>query len=332
MKMIFIDTNKLLDFYRYKEENKEVLEALSSSSNIIISEQVIDEFERNRVSEIERLLYKINSKEASVNKNLFSIDPVGIFSDMIASLNSSNSKRLEQIKDSFDPLKKEVEKMLVDDTNDIVYTTFNNIITNKNTVILEHDSKAYELAVKRNRLGGVPRSDKSNFKYLTICDEYIWETILKNVHCDLIFITRDTTYLDNKKVLMNEFNKKTKHNIQFFEYISTALKELGEDISDEAISKEKHEQEDIGVVNRLCEMVGVSEKDIKAALLTLNLIEQEVLELRFGFVDGEFYTLEEVADRFNTSREVIRKIEARAIRKLKNKFAHAEIEQDIVSL
>lgn len=332
MKMIFIDTNKLLDFYRYKEQNKEVLDALSSSNNIIISEQVIDEFERNRVSEIERLLEKINVKEKSVDKNMFSIEPVGIFSDTIASLNSSNSKHLDNIKDSFKPLKSEIEDMLNDDTKDIVYKSFKNIINNKNTIILEHDSDAYELAIKRNRLGGVPRSDKSNFKYLTICDEYIWETILSRVHCDVLFVTRDSTYLDNKKILMQEFANRTKHKIQFVEYISSALKELGENISEEAISKEQQEQKDIKVVNKLFELIGVDESNIKEALLTLNMIEQEVIELRFGLVDGNFYTLDEVAKKFDTSREVIRKIEAKALRKLRNRFAHQEIEHDIISL
>ena len=47
-------------------------------------------------------------------------------------------------------------------------------------------------------------------------------------------------------------------------------------------------------------------------------VEQQVLELRFSLVDGTSYTLEEVGKRFNVTRERIRQIEAKALRKLKH--------------
>ena len=46
--------------------------------------------------------------------------------------------------------------------------------------------------------------------------------------------------------------------------------------------------------------------------------EFKVLALRFGFVDGNEYTLEEVGKKFNVTRERIRQIEAKAIRRLKS--------------
>jgi len=45
--------------------------------------------------------------------------------------------------------------------------------------------------------------------------------------------------------------------------------------------------------------------------------EKEVLELRFGLDGGKTHTLEEVAKRFNLTRERIRQIETRALRKLR---------------
>ncbi len=46
--------------------------------------------------------------------------------------------------------------------------------------------------------------------------------------------------------------------------------------------------------------------------------EREVLELRFGLKDGKSYTLEEVGQMFGVTRERIRQIEAKALRKLRH--------------
>lgn len=46
--------------------------------------------------------------------------------------------------------------------------------------------------------------------------------------------------------------------------------------------------------------------------------EQQVLRLRFGFDDGQCYTLEDVGKRFGVTRERIRQIEAKALRKLRH--------------
>ncbi len=53
-------------------------------------------------------------------------------------------------------------------------------------------------------------------------------------------------------------------------------------------------------------------------LETLSPREQEVLKLRFGLVDGRPRTLEEVGRAFKVTRERIRQIEAKALRKLKH--------------
>jgi RNA polymerase primary sigma factor len=46
--------------------------------------------------------------------------------------------------------------------------------------------------------------------------------------------------------------------------------------------------------------------------------EQRVLILRFGLEDGRSRTLEEVGQEFNVTRERIRQIEAKALRKLRH--------------
>ena len=53
-------------------------------------------------------------------------------------------------------------------------------------------------------------------------------------------------------------------------------------------------------------------------LLELTDREEKVLRLRFGLDDGRTRTLEEVGREFNVTRERIRQIEAKALRKLKH--------------
>ncbi|MBQ9063891.1 MAG: RNA polymerase sigma factor RpoD [Blautia sp.] len=59
-------------------------------------------------------------------------------------------------------------------------------------------------------------------------------------------------------------------------------------------------------------------EQLSAVLGTLTEREQKVLRLRFGLDDGRARTLEEVGKEFNVTRERIRQIEAKALRKLRH--------------
>ncbi len=59
-------------------------------------------------------------------------------------------------------------------------------------------------------------------------------------------------------------------------------------------------------------------EQVQRALEALSERERQVLELRFGLVDGKDHTLEEVSRFFNVTRERIRQIEAKALRKLRH--------------
>ena len=66
---------------------------------------------------------------------------------------------------------------------------------------------------------------------------------------------------------------------------------------------------EIGLIQLLA-----GEDEIRLAKLTER--ERKVITLRFGLLDGKAMTLEEVGSLFNVTRERIRQIEAKAIRKL----------------
>ena len=62
----------------------------------------------------------------------------------------------------------------------------------------------------------------------------------------------------------------------------------------------------------------VLKDEISELLLTLTEREEQVIKLRFGLIDGTCRTLEEVGSIFGVTRERIRQIEAKALRKLRH--------------
>ena len=60
------------------------------------------------------------------------------------------------------------------------------------------------------------------------------------------------------------------------------------------------------------------QEQLEAVLHTLSEREQKVIRWRFGLVDGTPLTLEQVGEKFHVTRERIRQIEAKALRKLRH--------------
>jgi RNA polymerase primary sigma factor len=59
---------------------------------------------------------------------------------------------------------------------------------------------------------------------------------------------------------------------------------------------------------------------IEEAMEGLNYREREILRMRFGLTDGYAYTLEEVGQIFSVTRERVRQIESKAVRKLRQPY------------
>jgi RNA polymerase primary sigma factor len=65
---------------------------------------------------------------------------------------------------------------------------------------------------------------------------------------------------------------------------------------------------------------------INTVLNTLSYREREIIKLRYGLGDGYTYTLEEVGKLFNVTRERVRQIEAKAVRKLQHPIRARKLE------
>ena len=65
---------------------------------------------------------------------------------------------------------------------------------------------------------------------------------------------------------------------------------------------------------------------IDEILKTLTYREREIIKLRYGLGDGYTYTLEEVGRIFKVTRERVRQVEAKAIRKLQHPVRSRRLE------
>ena len=59
---------------------------------------------------------------------------------------------------------------------------------------------------------------------------------------------------------------------------------------------------------------------------TLTYREREIIRLRYGLTDGYTYTIEEVGRIFRVTRERVRQIEAKAVKKLQHPVRSKQLE------
>ena len=65
---------------------------------------------------------------------------------------------------------------------------------------------------------------------------------------------------------------------------------------------------------------------LESVLQTLSFREREIIKLRYGIGTGYTYTLEEVGRIFKVTRERVRQIEAKAVRKLQHPVRSRQLE------
>lgn len=93
--------------------------------------------------------------------------------------------------------------------------------------------------------------------------------------------------------------------------LSTPVGEEGDSYLEDFVQSEVGNAEEVAEANALSEQ-------LNKLIDNLSVREAEILRLRFGFNGNRVHTLEEIGQMYNLTRERIRQIEAKALRKLKN--------------
>jgi RNA polymerase primary sigma factor len=74
-----------------------------------------------------------------------------------------------------------------------------------------------------------------------------------------------------------------------------------------------------------CKQRRILKEKMASMLKKLNPREERIIRLRFGIEDGNLHTLEEVGQTFAVTRERIRQIEAKALRKLRHPSRSSQV-------
>lgn len=110
---------------------------------------------------------------------------------------------------------------------------------------------------------------------------------------------------------------------QLFDYLVPfeSIEELMENEENEILFSD----DGVGYENMVARVENDSDADfLFEKMATLTIREQEVLRLRYGIGRDRAYTLEEVGNEFCVTRERVRQIEAKAMRKLRKRFGIKE--------
>lgn len=149
---------------------------------------------------------------------------------------------------------------------------------------------------------------------------HITEKIFKATRLDRAFQLQELPLRQRLELIVQEMETTSEEVRRLFElreiylHIKSLDMPVGEDMDTplaEFIISEENPTDDAVSVMLLREQ-------LDAALSTLTQRERDVLILRFGLEDGHERTLEDVGKIFNVTRERIRQIEAKALRKLRH--------------
>lgn len=235
MTKILIDTNIFLGLYESNNDHITIFDKDISKlrSDLIFTDQIYDEFLRNRDKELQTLIDQCKNNTCTLGS-----------SSIIRSL--SEFSKLKEIKKDFKThnglLIEKLQEIKDDVSKDQVFQSFLKLYNHSDVTKYEKSDEIIKKAHKRKLLGNPPKDKKNNEN--TIGDEVIWETILANLKDDFIIVARDKTYIKHISFLREEYNSITNKNLYILENISSALKHLGYEHSDE-LNKFEEEQSKI---------------------------------------------------------------------------------------
>lgn len=230
MVKIYTDTNWFLNFYRKALEDLAFLDDLVKyKGTLIITRQTINEFLRNRVTTLKVVISEFkNSVDLRPPHTTALLRSLPAHEEL-KSITEDYKKKAKGVSDY-------LQQVIEDDKKDPVAQKLLALWTDPAVTILEPSDELVDKAFRRKLLGNPPTSSGKH----TIGDELIWELLLANKKEDLVVVTGDRSFLDNKALLQEEFSSRTGKTLKdITEKFSSALKTAGKTPSEKLIKVEK---------------------------------------------------------------------------------------------
>lgn len=216
MTKLFVDTNIYLDFYRNAHDRLSLFDELKKlEDKLIISEQGCREFQRNRTAQLIKLGKEIE-RTASI-----SIFTTAVVRDMPEHIEATRLQT--EVTKLGKELKRKISAMLESKFGDDPVLDAYESLT-KSCTFIETSQELIAKAKTRKILGNPPISPDRH----SVCDELLWEELLKFCDDDLIIVSNDKAFTENKKILSDEFARmKNGKELTIVRSVSDALKALG---------------------------------------------------------------------------------------------------------
>ena len=231
MTKIYTDTNWFLDYYRKALDlgDLALLDDLAKNKDtLIITRQTINEFLRNRVATLKGVISEFNKSVDVPQPHTTSLLRSLPAHEELKSIIKDYKKKAKGVSDYLGQVIEDVKK-------DPVVQKLLALLDDAAITKLEPSDELVDKAYRRKLLGNPPTSPGKP----SIGDELIWELLLANMKEDLIVVTGDRTFLENKALLQEEFSSRTGKTLLITEEFSSALKAAGKTPSEKLIDVEK---------------------------------------------------------------------------------------------
>lgn len=222
---LFIDTNIFLGLYNSNDSGnvKAFMKTLFKNKKILITtEQSVNEYLRNRTRIINEFKNTFIDPAATAHTSSF-ISSFSEYKDYLKCVKELKAHRKKVIN--------KINSVLSDVKQDYIYESFVKLWKAGNT--LSTTDECINLATKRKILGNPPGGDK-----FSSGDEVIWETLINTVKCNLVIVSKDRTYTQNKEFLQYEYRTKTGYELVICDTVHVALSSLGIEMDQGAVEAE----------------------------------------------------------------------------------------------
>lgn len=216
MVLAYIDTNVFLDFYQSSTDRLRVFEdILERATNILLTEQTVAEFRRNRVARLTQLAKAITASAQVQLHTTAVVQELPGFKDWIKAKDEAKKAAIE--------IANELKSWIDNEPSDLVLAAFEKLVAVSVTISTSED--LINRARTRKLLGQPPTSPD---KY-TVGDELNWECLLTWTKSDIVIVTRDRTFLDNQTLLKNEFSAATGRSLlKITDSLAEGLEQIGQ--------------------------------------------------------------------------------------------------------